>query len=162
MLVGIISDTHDALDRTRRAVDLLAGAGAEALVHGGDFTTPAVLEACLALPLTFVYGNNDADAVPDLRAAADAGGATCLEWGGVAELGGRLVGVAHGHMTADIRRVLALRPDFLLTGHSHETHDRVENGVRRLNPGALFRAAAYTVMVLDLATDEARLLPVPR
>ena len=59
MKIGIISDTHDRLSRTRYAVQLLAERGAELLVHCGDWMGPDILAECSALPLHFVFGNND-------------------------------------------------------------------------------------------------------
>lgn len=160
MLLGILSDTHDELERTRLAVRLLREAGAAALVHCGDLTTPPVLAACAALPCWFVFGNHDSDNVPYLRRAGAELGAVCLEWGAVIELGGHRVGVTHGHLTSDLRHVLADGPGIVLTGHTHYAFDRVEGGVRRINPGALHRADVFSVALLDLLTGELRLLPV--
>lgn len=160
MRLGILSDTHDELARTVLAVRMLRDAGADALVHCGDLTGPPIVEALAVLPSWFVFGNHDADAVPALRRAAEEFGPVCLGWGGAIELGGRWVGVAHGHMTTDVRRVLAASPDFLLSGHSHEPSDAVVGGVRRINPGALHRAVEYTVAVLELESGALRLLRV--
>jgi hypothetical protein len=63
-------------------------------------------------------------------------------------------------MTTDVRRVLAERPEVLLSGHSHSPSDGVVGEVRRINPGALHRADAFTVAVLDLTTGELRVLRV--
>src|SRR5947199_612787 len=123
MRLGILSDTHDELARTRMAVQLLRDAGAEALVHCGDLASPPIVAACAVLPFWFVFGNHDADGVPALIRAAAASGAICLGWAGMVELDGRLIAVAHGHMSYDIRRVLASRPHYLLTGHSHIASD---------------------------------------
>ena len=160
MRLGIISDTHDQLDRTRRAVGLLQSHGAEALIHCGDLCTSPIIEACAVLPLWFVFGNNDCDEDPDLLAASRELNATCLQWGGVAHIGGKKVGVTHGHLRTDLNRVLAEHPDYLLSGHSHKTNDSVVDAVRRINPGALHRAAEYTVAILDLDSDELTFLTV--
>ena len=72
----------------------------------------------------------------------------------------RAVGVAHGHMSIDIRRVLASSPDYLLFGHAHMATDRRDGSVRRINPGALHRADSFTVALLDLEADEVRFLNV--
>ena len=160
MRLGILSDTHDELARTRRAVRVLCDAGVEVLIHCGDLASPPIVAELAVRPSWFVFGNHDADSVPTLRQASAEHGPTCLEWGGVVELGGRRVGVAHGHMTTDVRRVLAERPEFLLSGHSHSPSDVVTDGVRRINPGALHRADVFTVAVLDLTTGELRLLRV--
>lgn len=161
MRLGILSDTHDELERTRTAVELLRAEGAEALVHCGDLASPPILAACAVLPFYFTFGNHDADSVPALRQAAADSGAVCLGWGGVVELGGKRVGVTHGHMTIDVRRVLAEGLDYLLSGHAHFASDSQIGSVRRINPGALHRADEFTVAVLDVESGELRLLRVP-
>jgi putative phosphoesterase len=160
MRLGILSDTHDELTRTRAAVALLQGAGAEVLIHCGDLASPTILAVCSVLPCTFVFGNHDADQVPALREAGEELGAVCLGWGGMVELAGKRVGVVHGYLTSDLRRVLAQGPDYLLSGHSHQASDRQEGPVRRINPGALYESDAYTVAVLDLASDAVEFLRV--
>jgi putative phosphoesterase len=162
MRLGILSDTHDRLKRTRRAVELLRAEGAEALIHCGDLTRPEIVPVCAVLPCWFVFGNNDADDVPALRQAMAEAGAVCLEWGGEVTLAGKRIGVVHGHMHTDVRRLLAARPDYLLSGHSHIPGDRRDGPTRRINPGALHRAAEFTVALLDLAKDELRFLTVTR
>lgn len=160
MRLGILSDTHDELVRTRLAVRVLCDARAEVLIHCGDLSSPPIVAELAVRPSWFVFGNHDADSVPALRQAATEHGIVCLEWGGVIELDGRRVGVAHGHMTTDVRQVLAERPEFLLSGHSHSPSDGVIEGVRRINPGALHRADEFTVALLEMTTDELHLLRV--
>ena len=82
LLVGILSDTHNELTRTKEAVEVLHSSGAEMLIHCGDLAIPEIVEICSALPFYFVFGNHDSDMVPDLRAAAQEFHATCLDWGG--------------------------------------------------------------------------------
>lgn len=160
--VGIISDTHDRLERTRAAVEMLAERGAQVLIHCGDLTEPDIVEACAALSSYFVFGNNDADNVPALRQAIGAIDGVCLGWSGEITLGGNRLAVAHGHMLRDHRTLLAREPDYYLFGHSHLTADHMEGKTRCINPGALHRAPRYTVALLDLEEDELRFLEVPR
>jgi len=162
MRLGILADTHDELARARAAVEMLVAAGAEALVHCGDFLGPDILRLCRVLPCYFVFGNNDSDMVPARRQAGVEIGAVCLEWGGTFDISGKRVGVTHGHMTTDVRRVLAARPAYLLSGHSHIAGDYRDGTVRRINPGALHRADQFTVALLDLATDEVGFFTLPR
>jgi putative phosphoesterase len=148
--LGILSDTHDELDRTIRAVRLLRDAGAEALAHCGDLSGPAIVQAISVLPCWFVFGNHDADAVPTLCSAAEKCGVNCLGWGDAIELASRKIGIVHGHITNDIRKVLAKEPEILLFGHLHAPLDFMADSVRRINPGALHRAEEFTVAILDL------------
>jgi putative phosphoesterase len=162
MRLGILSDTHNQLVRTRRAVEMLQAEGAEDLIHCGDLTEPEVVPLCAVLPCWFALGNNDADNVPNLERAMAEVGAVSLGWGGEITLAGKRIAVVHGHMTSDLRRLLASRPDYLLSGHWHIPADRRDGPTRRINPGALHRADEFTVALLDLQTDELRFLTVPR
>jgi putative phosphoesterase len=159
MRIGILSDTHDRVERTARAVRRLADLGAACLVHCGDFTRPDVLDACAVLPAYFVFGNNDFDQA-GLRRAAGLSGATCLGASGVVDLAGKRVAVTHGDLTREVRRLAASAPDYLLYGHSHEPADARDGPTRWVNPGALHRAARWTVALLDLDTDALELLTV--
>ncbi|AMV25921.1 phosphodiesterase [Gemmata sp. SH-PL17] len=162
MRLGILSDTHDERERTQIAVGLLREAGAEALIHCGDLASPAIVAAMRVLPSWFVFGNHDSDMVPHLERAATEFGVDCLGWGGVVEVVDVHIGVAHGHMRGDVRRVLATQPDYFLSGHSHIASDVVDGGVRRINPGALHRADAFTVALLDTGNGELQFLRVPK
>src|SRR3954463_14333154 len=105
MRIGILSDTHDRLERTARAVELLRAEGAEALIHCGDLTGKQVVALCGVLPAHFVFGNNDADNVPALRRAIENVAGVCLGWGGEVTLAGKRIAVVHGHMRTDVRRL---------------------------------------------------------
>lgn len=161
MRLGVLSDTHDELDRTRRAIELLHAEGAEALVHCGDLASPEIVKLLAVLPAWFVFGNHDADVVPHLHRAAAETGVRCLGWGGVIDAAEKRIAVAHGHLSSDVRRLLAAGPDYLLSGHSHIASDETVGGVRRINPGALHRADAFTVALLDVAVGALRFLTVP-
>ena len=160
MKIGILADTHDELERTRRAVLTLRNAGATALIHCGDLASPTIVAALADVPSWFVFGNHDSDMTPYLEQAATEAGVGCLGWGGIVELAGRKLAVAHGHLTTDIRRILAESPDYLLTGHTHFPFETMRDGVRQINPGALYRADRYTVALLDLETEQATWLTI--
>jgi putative phosphoesterase len=161
MRIGILSDTHDQVLRTRRAVATLLEAGAEALIHCGDLTTPEVVLECVGAPAYLVFGNCDDD-LDALRRAMRQIGATCLEHGGLIELGGRRLAVAHGDSRREYQRLTDEAPDYLFSGHTHVRRDEREGPTRFLNPGALHRATIFTVGLLDLDTDDYRSLTIPR
>jgi len=161
MRIGILSDTHDQAARTRRAVATLLEAGAEALIHCGDLTTPDVVRECVGAPAYLVFGNCDFDR-DALRLAMRQAGATCLEGGGLIELGGRRIAVTHGDSPSLVRELLAEAPDYFLSGHTHQRRDLREGPTRLINPGALHRASTFTVGLLDLDADAYDSLTIPR
>lgn len=156
MRIGILSDTHNEFELTRRAVEVLFAEGANAFVHCGDLSTPAIVEMLPPGQSWFVLGNHDADSVADLTSAANRAGVICLGWGGVVDLANKRIGVAHGHLSSDIRRVLDGHPEFFLFGHTHFPSDTTVGVVRKINPGALHRTERPTVAVLDLSSGELR------
>jgi putative phosphoesterase len=159
MRIGILSDTHDQVARTARAIALLIAQKVEVLCHCGDLTGPDVVAECSRLPCYYVFGNNDFEQ-DRLRRAMILSRGTCLDRGGVLVFQGRRVAMAHGDCLSEVRRLSALKPDFLLLGHSHRPSDEQDGPVRRINSGALHRASAYTVAVLDLADDSVQWLKV--
>lgn len=161
MLIGILSDTHDELDRTRAAIRMMQDEGVGLVVHCGDLASAEIVAACAVLPFYFVFGNHDADVVPELLQAAKAHHAVCLEWGGEFSVSHKRIAVAHGHMTMDIKPLLDSHPDYLLSGHSHIAQDWRDGATRRINPGAVYRADEKSVAILNLETDDVRFLPVP-
>ena len=159
MKVGILSDTHDQVERTSLAVATLIRAGAEALIHCGDITSPAVVLECGGLPGYYVFGNNDFD-LDELRRAIAGVGGVCLDRGGEITLDGRRIAVTHGDSAREVRRLLELDPDYLLFGHSHRAADERRGATRWINPGALHRATPRSVAVLDLRADFLEFLQV--
>lgn len=127
MLV-VLADTHGRESprlegRTAAAVD-----DAEVVVHAGDFTTGAVLDAFESrCDLRGVHGNNDSEAVRD-RLPAD----RLLEW---REL---RIAVVHGHEHSDAALSMLGRQgnaDLVVYGHSHDPAF-VDGPVPTLNPGS--------------------------
>ncbi len=159
MRIGIISDTHDQVDRTALAVRRLADLGAEALIHCGDLTGPDVVYQCANLPSYFIFGNCDFDQ-PGLRRAMSDIDAQCLGRSGQLELGGKRIALAHGDSTREIERLATLEPDYLFFGHSHSPTDEQRGPTRWINPGALHRATLWTVALLDLKVNGLELLTI--
>ncbi len=160
MIVGIISDTHNEIAVTRRAVSMLRSRGAEVLFHCGDISGAKLVAEFVGVPTYFTFGNHDADNVPELRSAIRAISATSLEWGSIVEVSGRRLGAVHGHNATDVRALLAAQPDFLFSGHSHVPRDEQVGPTRRINPGALYDADQLTAGLLDLETNQLEFLTV--
>ncbi len=160
MRLGVLSDTHDEYARTTSAVEILMRAGAEVLVHCGDLMSPEIIRICAKVPFYFVFGNHDSDMVRILQDEAASHDAKCLGWGGSFQAADKRVAVVHGHLTMDVRPLLELRPDYLLSGHTHERHDYQQGATRRINPGALHRADSYGVAMLNTEDNVVQFLKV--
>lgn len=161
MKIGILSDTHNQLERTRNAIEQLKQLEADVLIHCGDITSPEIVEICSQLPTYYVFGNNDVDEM-QLEKAITSSQGICCGRSGVITLADRQIAVTHGHKPIEIRQLMATNPHYLLTGHTHNPIDVLKGTTRHINPGALHRAATLTVALLDLKTDRLDFSSIPR
>lgn len=132
--IGVVSDTHIPGRARALPAALLQGlAGVELILHAGDILEESVLEALRAVaPVQAVAGNNDC---PDLVRR--------YGWRRVVEVGGRRIGLVHGHIgSADDTPHRALEAfagewiDAVVFGHSHIPLCREVGGVLLFNPGS--------------------------
>ncbi|TWT46938.1 metallophosphoesterase family protein [Botrimarina hoheduenensis] len=150
MRLGVISDTHGAVENTRAAVRMLESLEIDALVHCGDIGTPEVIALLAGWPTHYVGGNCDNDPAPLRRAIAAAGQTWHGEFGEI-ELAGVRVALAHGH---DSRRLAdAIKSgsyQLVCTGHTHQKRIEQVGQTLVLNPGALYRANPHSLALVDL------------
>ena len=156
MRIGLLSDTHGQLARTRRGAQLLRAQGVAHVFHCGDIGSQEVLLALAevlgpaGIPVTAVSGNMDRyDPLvlefPGLDGVRVAG----RVYRG--ELGGRRVAVLHGDDHREFAALVASGAyDFVFYGHTHRAADETVGRTRVINPGALQRSAAPSVAVVDL------------
>jgi len=157
--LGVLSDSHGHDERTGEAVRRLIDAGAEILVHLGDIETEAVLNELTAAPARIVFGNCDWD-TKTLAEHARRIGIRVDDPIGLIEIGSRRIAFTHGHLDRLMQQAIADGVDYLFHGHTHQLRDEIVQGTRVINPGALFRAARYTAVVLDPANDRLEIVDV--
>jgi uncharacterized protein len=151
VLVAVVADTHlprgarrlpEACVERIRAADLL--------LHAGDFTGEAVLDALAALgpPVEAVHGNVDAPALrrslPDRR---------------VVEVAGARIGLVHdaGPRRGRLERLRRQFPDAhaVVFGHSHLPLHEAGEGLQIFNPGSPTERRRAPVHTMGLARVEA-------
>lgn len=158
VLIGLLSDTHDNLPALRFAALRLRAMGVGFVLHAGDVTQPATLRELAGFRGAVVLGNNDGPDVAD--AAREIGWEAGDAWAG--ELGGLRIAMVHGHDRRALRDALASKPDLLVTGHTHRARDDTIEGVRVVNPGALYRAVRYSCAALDAGSRRLEEIGVPK
>ena len=167
MKVGLISDTHNHLRESRRALDLLVARGARHLVHCGDVGEDVVdlLSAVCrehGIRAHVAIGNCDRahlEDAPFLTSPAGIERAEAPEF----TLAGKQCVALHGDRAEILRQtVQSGRFDYVFTGHSHAPTDVREGRTRLVNPGSPVRPrrGPPTVALLDLETDLVDWLPV--
>lgn len=157
MILGVLSDSHGQHKRTANALRLLKTLGAEAFVHCGDFCGDRVIDQFAGLRAWLIPGNCDHVERATVLYAATLGVKLELEKPLVLALADRRIAVFHGHEAAYSRLLdggaRGERYDYVLHGHTHEARDERVGRYRVVNPGALHRAAVYSVATIDLKED---------
>jgi uncharacterized protein len=165
MKIGVLSDTHNHLRETRRALDLLVQHGATHLVHCGDAGEEVVdLLAAVGLEhgLRAHVAIGNCDRGDDARFAPAPPG---IERGLSPEflLEGKRCVAVHGDNAHRLESVCASGDfDYVFTGHTHMRSDRRTGNTRVLNPGSPVRprSGPPSVALLDLETDRVEWIPV--
>lgn len=161
MLIGILSDTHDDSEMTRRALDILSERGVERLIHCGDLTTPEIVALFEGWRVDFVYGNMDRQRGALRSAVASLDDASIAETQ-LLYLGDKQIAVIHGHQEEELASLIAGNYDFVLHGHTHIRRDDRLERTRVLNPGALggTRRGERSICVIDLDDGSVEFIPM--
>lgn len=155
MRIGIISDTHDNLRNLETALRELQDQGITTVLHCGDLSGPAIVDALSAFDVWIARGNVDHH--PELEQAV----AESLGKGRLAErheltLKGHSALLVHGHREGELRRqISAGEYAYVFHGHTHRRRDEYIGSTRVINPGALggMRWQQRSFCILDLETD---------
>jgi putative phosphoesterase len=159
MRIGLISDSHDDTKALKAALRRLRREGAERLIHCGDMTSVGTARLLEGWPLIYVEGNMDreADLVRQTLLDLDPANEVGVTYQG--EIGPARIAVTHGHLEAEVDRLLAAEVyDYLLLGHTHRRRDERIGRTRVINPGALgglqFESRSFGVLDLQTGTLE--------
>ena len=154
MRIAVLSDTHNDMRNTMRALELIRRQSLGSIVHCGDITSLETLSLFADFDAYFVAGNMDRE-YADLSARAEAlfgkgHFAAFLEH----SFDGIAVAACHGHDADFSRLVDGGRFAWFFRGHTHRRLYQQANCTRVLNPGALggLRRETCSFAVVDLET----------
>ena len=158
-MIGILSDSHDNLDRVREAVRLFNDAACDLVIHAGDFVAPFTVDELrnLRAPVKAVFGNCDGERAGLAKAFAGLGEIreAPLEF----QHAGRRFLVSH--LDGPVGRYPAARTcDVIVFGHTHRPSAEFRDGVLLVNPGEAggWLRGKSTVALLDPAALKAEII----
>ena len=145
MKIGIISDTHDDITNTNKAINIFEENQVEIVIHAGDIISPPVIQEFYRLTQNGVkffgiFGNNDGEK-HGLKNAFEFIGGKLLGDVGKIEIDGLKFCIYHGQ---DLKRkekiINSQKFDVFIYGHSHTRYPKEEepmviNNTIVLNPG---------------------------
>ena len=160
-MIGLLSDSHDNLDRVRAAVRLFNDARCDLVIHAGDFVAPFAAEELrnLRAPVKAVFGNCDGEKAGLVRAFQGIGEITEGPLA-FAHAGLRFV-VVHFDTSAATQAASGLF-DVVVFGHTHRPLVESRDGVLLANPGETggWLSGKSTVALLDPAARTAEIVPL--
>lgn len=165
MIVCILSDSHDRVDRMLSAARNALAEGAEAFLHCGDLIESGTLTELKSLgkPIYLVHGNNSGN-LEELRVMATRTNSGIRYYGAEADfvLAGRRIFLSHFPHRA-IQMAQTGRYDLLCCGHSHASDisavEHSQGAAVVLNPGTVGGIGApptYAVGSLETLSFEIR------
>ncbi|MFB6245401.1 MAG: metallophosphoesterase [Candidatus Nanohaloarchaea archaeon] len=155
MKIGIVSDTHDNIEKAEAAADFFGEEEVGIVVHCGDMVAPFTAELFdRGFEFHAVRGNNDGEW--NLREAVEGFG---VFHGEVAELEfeGSSIAFYHGTEETIVDGLASRDYDYVFRGHTHEKSIRELDGSIIVNPGGIRlpgQDEEFHVAVLDLKTGE--------
>ncbi len=160
MKIGIISDTHNNIELTEKAIKIFEDNNIELLVHAGDLTSPKMLDLFKKFKCKIVLGNGDID-IEDICTKCKRFGFGSIEDSCVFEAGGKKFIAFHGNNVKMFREaVMSGDYDYIIKGHTHHFENYISNNTRIINPGSLYGTEEYTIAVLDTESDQVSMIRV--
>jgi len=129
--IGVLADTHVCSfeDIPRKILDSLSAV--DLIIHAGDFTTVEVFNGLKQLgEVKAVQGNMDSAEIKGMLPVKE-----------VVEVGNKRIGITHGSggswkMERRVRKIFDREQvDVIVYGHSHQSQNKVIEGVLLFNPG---------------------------
>ena len=131
MRIGVLSDTHvRSLENIpKKIIDSLSAV--DLIIHAGDFTTMEVLTGLKQLgEVKAVQGNMDSYELKNILPVRE-----------ILEIGNKRIGITHGsggpwRIEHRVRKTFDQdQVDIIVYGHSHQSQNKVIEGVLFFNPG---------------------------
>ena len=151
MIVGIVADSHDNLDKIKKAVGILKKRNCELLIHAGDWVAPFTIPLFTSLSparVMGVFGNNDGEREGLAEKIASLGEIRKPPF--ITEIGRRKTVILH---EPDLVDPLSKSGEFdlIIYGHTHRQEVRREGSSLIINPGELggWLTGKASLIVLD-------------
>ena len=175
MKIGIISDTHDDIDNTNKAIDIFQKNDVKAVIHAGDIISPPVITEFYRLTekgvkLFGIFGNNDGEKRGLKNAFKTIGGELLCDIGKI-ELDGLKFCIYHGQDLKKKEKIIKSgKFDVFVFGHTHMRYPKdidakINNDTIVLNPGTAHSVAKTfaseiqyfgesSIMIFDTTTKQ--------
>lgn len=135
MKIGIISDTHDNLGLTEKAVEFFEDQKCKLVIHCGDMIAPFTAEIFDAdFEFHYIRGNNDGEW--NLKKTVENFGNFYNNTAEL-EINGLNIAIYHGTDEEIVQGLIEKDYDFVFRGHTHEKKVAERDGTVEINSGGI-------------------------
>ena len=152
MKIGVTSDTHSNRKFLIKALQHFSERNITNVLHCGDLEDDSLLIEFSKFQVWLALGNCD----DEMKFTQTSQSIPSLHVKRFHELtfDDKSIALLHGDDKGQFKKAVSEQNyDYIIKGHSHRFEDYSIKRSRILNPGALFRAAIYSIAVLDLSED---------
>ena len=156
MKIGVISDTHDNIETTLKAISFFEREEVDAVIHCGDMVSPFTAKLFEAgFDFYAVRGNNDGEW--DLKQTVSNFGEF---FNNVAEIefDDHFIAVYHGTEESVVDGLVKSgNYNYVLRGHTHQKKLREVDGTMEINPGGIklpSQEEEFHIVILNLETED--------
>lgn len=158
MKIGIISDTHDHIELTRKALQKIEELGCAVLIHCGDFCAPFMIKelAEFSGEVHCCFGNTNDK--PTSEKVAKEEGVNLYGDIGEIEMDGKKIVFNHFPEKAE-ELAASGKYDLVLHGHTHETRQEKVGDTWLINPGEIMGwRGASTFAIYDTVENSIEII----
>ncbi|MDQ4073758.1 MAG: metallophosphoesterase [Thermoproteota archaeon] len=174
MNIGIISNTHDDIESTEKAIDIFNSVEAQYVFHAGDYIFPGIISLFKRLNNKTMFfgvrGNNDGEILGIVQQFNKLDNATYLNDFGKLTIESRDIGIYHGTNNALVKTLIESQLfDVLIFGHTHAIINEKTGKTLVLNPGSANKnlVSKYSnkgnksfIIILQLENNDSQLIPI--
>jgi len=155
MLIGLMADTHNDIEATKRALAVFQSRGIKIIIHAGDITSPRMLHYLKDFECYIVLGNGDLIDSEEIDVTANELGMKSVDLKSEFEMAGKKFMVFHGHNVPMYREAVASgKYNYIIKGHTHHFENYISNECRIINPGAVYGHDESSIAILDVEADK--------
>lgn len=162
MIIGVVSDTHDDIENTEKAVAKFKENNVDFVIHLGDYISPPTLKLFQGLKVVGVFGNNDGYKEGLIKTFNQIGGEIKGDFG-VVEIDNLKMALFHGEFSeVPVALAKSGEYDVVFYGHSHQFEQSTYGDTLLLNPGSCHRSFTEdeypTAGIFDTSNQQFRVI----
>ena len=151
MKIGILSDTHNNIANTKKAIELFNLRHVDMVCHAGDFSSVATAQlfAKLKIPFVAVFGNNDFNTYDLIKTIEPFGQINLAPY--TFSVDDKTILLTHYIVYENTKNI-----DYVIYGHTHKAKVYKSQNTIFINPGEVcgYRYGTPSVAVLDTENDK--------